>query len=99
MRRSPRGRVKIVCQRGTLELGPNLALAVLDISETGVRLRVKEALRPGQELSISLEGPCSIRPVRRIGRVVWSVPSADGTHCAGVNLDKRLDYREFLDLS
>jgi hypothetical protein len=99
MRRPPRGRVKVVCQRGALELGANLALAVLDVSETGVRLQLKEGLRPGQEVSITLEGPCSPRPVRRVGRVVWSVPSADGTHCAGVSLDKRLEYREFLDLA
>jgi len=99
LRRRPRGKIKIVCQRGSLDLGRNLALSVLDISETGVRLILREPLRTGQEVSITLEGAGSARPVKRLGKVVWSVPSTDGGHCAGINLEKRLDYRQFQELT
>jgi hypothetical protein len=99
LRRSPRGKIKIWCRRGALDLGPNLALSVLDISETGVRLILREPLRLGQEVSITLEGAGGVKPAKRLGKVVWSVPSADGSHCTGVSFEKRLDYRQFLELT
>jgi hypothetical protein len=99
LRRAPRGKIKIVCRRGSLDLGPNQALSVLDISETGIRLLLREALRPGQEVSITLEGVGGVRPVLRLGRVAWSVLAADGSYCVGVNLEKRLDYRQFVELT
>lgn len=99
LRRKPRGKIKIVCQRGSLDLGANLAQSILDISETGVRLVLREPLRCGQEVSITLEGIGGSRPVKRLGKVVWSVPSADGNHCTGINLEKRLEYRQFLELT
>lgn len=99
LRRKPRGKIKAICQKGALDLGRNLALSVLDISETGIRLVLREPLREGQEVSITLEGIGGSRPVKRLGKVVWSVPSADGNHCVGINLEKRLDYRQFLELT
>lgn len=98
-RRVPRGKIKVVCRRGCMDLGPNLALSLLDISESGVRLRLRESLPLGQEVSITLEGAGGVRPVQRLGRVVWSVAAADGSYCAGVSLDKRLEYRQFLELT
>jgi hypothetical protein len=99
-RRAPKNRLRAICQRGGLELGPNLALGVLDLSETGVRLRVKEALRAGQEVSICLESSASVRPVKRIGNVAWCAPAPEGGDCwVGVNFQKRLDYRDYLDLT
>ena len=98
-RRPAKGRLRVICRRGGLDLGPNLALAVLDLSETGVRLVVKEALEPGREVSVSLEGQSNLRPILRVGNVAWCVPSADGSHCVGVCYQKRLAYRDFLELS
>jgi len=81
-------------------LGPNLSLAVLDLSETGICLRLKEPLRLGQEVSISLEGPASVRPVRRVGTIIWFTPSPDGGECrVGLIFQKRLEYRDFLELT
>lgn len=99
LRRAPRGRIKIQCRKGGLDLGPNLALSVLDLSETGIRLMLRESLRLGQEVSITLEGVGSVLPVKRLGKIVWSVPSTDGHFCTGVSLDKRLEYRQFLELT
>ena len=98
-RRPPKGRVKITCRRGALDLGPNLALSLLDVSVTGARLIVKQTLEPGREVSIGLEGQSSIRPIPRVAVVTWCVPAADGTFCAGVHFQKRLSYRDFLELS
>src|SRR5256885_2178544 len=43
-RRAPKGSTRVTCRRGSLGLGPNLALSLLDVSETGARLLVKEPL-------------------------------------------------------
>ena len=99
LRRPPRGKVRAVCRRGALELGPDLALAVVDLSETGVRLAVREALQPGGEVTVALEGPLQSRPVKRVGRVVWSLSAADGSCQAGVVLQGRLPYSDFLALT
>jgi hypothetical protein len=71
-----------------------VALALLDLSESGARLVIREALTLGQRVYLVLEGPAGGRPVRRQGTVAWSVPAADGTHCVGVKLLRRLGTEE-----
>ncbi len=97
--RSPKGGVRATCRQGVLDLGPNLAVSLLGLSEAGARLAVGEALAAGREVSVGLAGPGHRRPVLRLGKVVWSAPSADGTHHAGVAFHDPLPYRDFLELS
>jgi hypothetical protein len=87
-------KVKVTCRKGSLDLGPNLAQALLDLCENGVRMLVKVALEEGQEISIGMEGPTHRRPVVRPGRVVWSEKSAEDTYCVGVRLEKYLSYAD-----
>lgn len=98
-RRPPRGRVRVTCRRGGLDLGPNLALSVLDLSEAGVRLVVKTPLEPGREVSVGLEGQSHSRPILRVGAVVWCLAAADGAYCIGVRFEKELPYTLVLELS
>jgi hypothetical protein len=98
-RRSPKGRIKVICQKGTVWLGMNLAVSVLDISETGVRLAVKGPLARGEEVSLTFEGMVMLRPLQRLGTVVWSLPLADGSHVIGIDLQRRLQYSEFLHMT
>jgi hypothetical protein len=98
-RRPPRSRAKVVCQKGSLWLGVNLTLSVLDMSQDGVRLAIKAALLPGQEVSLSLEGPVLQRKILRVGTVMWSLPLADGAHAVGIALQKHLEYTDFLQLT
>ena len=99
-RRLPaKGKIKVVCYKGCLDLGANHALSVLDISETGLRLLVKTALNLGQEVLITLEGPGHPRPVKRIGRVIRSLTNDDGTFLVGIRLEKTLDYRDVANLT
>ena len=97
-RRSRRGGVRsqarIECRKGALGLGPNLALAGLDISETGIRLIVKALLASGQDVEIVLSGIGARKPLKRLGRVIWSLALEDGRSCAGVSFDKPLPYAD-----
>jgi hypothetical protein len=99
-RRLPsRSLVKITCRKGSTDLGPNLAVALLDASETGVRLVLSQALDVGQEVSLTLDGPTGGRPAKCQGTVVWSVPAADGSILAGVRLHKPLRYHDLTHLT
>jgi hypothetical protein len=98
-RRPPRSRVRVTCRRGGLDLGPNLALSVADLSEAGVRLVVKEPLEPGREVSVALEGQSHPRPIVRVGNVIWCLPGADGACWVGVRFQKDLPYKFVLELS
>src|SRR5258708_40355889 len=84
LRRRARGSSKSICRKGTLGLGPNIALTLLDVSETGARLRVKEPLRVGQEVEVGLLAMGYVREFKLTGRVVWTVPDAEGGHCVGI---------------
>jgi PilZ domain len=99
LRRNAKASTKATCRKGTLDLGPNLALGVLDLSETGVRLRLRQPLDAKQEVAVTLEGANHHRPLRIVGRVAWCVATAAGEHLAGIAFDKRLPYVELFKLT
>jgi hypothetical protein len=84
--------------KGSLGLGKNLALSLLDIGETGIRLVLTTALQPGQEIEVALLGPGQCRPIKALGQVIWCVATADGTFCVGARFHKRLGYPDFQSL-
>ncbi len=98
-RRLPRGSVRVYLRLGGLDLGPDLALSLLDLSEGGAALVVKETVEIGKEVSIGLEGQSQPRPIVRVANVVWCRPAADGTHAIGVCFQKALPYRDYIDLT
>jgi c-di-GMP-binding flagellar brake protein YcgR len=99
-RRAPaKSSSKVTCRRGTLGLGPNRAVAVLDLSETGIRLVVRDGLPRGQEVEIGLEGLNHTRPLRLPAQVVWSVATADGRYCIGAQFERRLSYADLHHLA
>jgi hypothetical protein len=98
-RRPPRGKAKIACFKGTMDVGPNLSVSLLDISESGVRLIVKSALDKGQDVTMTLEGIGHSRPIKASGKVVWSLQTSDGNYCVGIQLDKYLPYQDITRLA
>jgi hypothetical protein len=97
-RRLPKRKARICCYKGALDLGTNLAVSLLDISESGVRLIIKSALDAGQEVNLTFEGIAHQRPLKSTGRIVWCVPTQDGNCCVGIKLDKYLPYQEIARL-
>lgn len=99
-RRRPRGKLKVLCYKGTHDLGENLALSVADVSESGVRLHVKIELPKGQDVLLLLEGREHTRPLKTAGRVVWCrpLPEENKFHI-GVQLTNYLHYRDLLKMT
>ena len=79
-------------------MGPNVASRMLDLSETGVRLIIKEALKKGEEVEVEIDKPGGQKSQIRKGTVEWSVPTSDNEHCVGIQFDKPLEYRFFSEL-
>jgi hypothetical protein len=77
-RRKAKQSTKVVCLKGCLGLGGNIASSVLDVSEAGACLIVKELLKPGQDVEVTFESDAVPRPVTRIDRVVWCLARQDG---------------------
>jgi hypothetical protein len=90
--------VKLRAFRSALGLGANIGVSVLDISETGARLVLKEALPVGHTFEITLE-PASCKPLKTPATVVWCVPAADGTFCVGARFQKNISYSDLTLLS
>jgi hypothetical protein len=89
----------VTCRRGALDLGPNVAVAPSDVCQSGIRLVVKQALEPGEQVSVGLEGQTHTRPTVRVGKVVWCLPTPDGAFWAGVQFEKDLPYALVLEVS
>ncbi len=97
-RQPPKGSTKFRAFRNAMGLGPNIAVSILDVSETGIRLVLKEELRQQTEFMIEFE-PVGARPIKVAARVVWTLPLADGNTCVGAAFAKNLAYADLLALA
>jgi hypothetical protein len=66
--------VDVSVRKGTLGLGPNLAVAGLEISDDGIQVRIRSELKPGDEVEVRLTGIGRSKPVPLIADVRWCRP-------------------------
>ena len=95
VRRPFKGKVKVTCYKGLLDLGRNIAVKLLDVSESGMCLTVNIALEKSQEVLILLESQRHARPIRTPGVVMWCIPSDEGNWKVGIRWNKYLSYADF----
>jgi hypothetical protein len=86
-----KGSTKVKAFRSALGLGPNIAIRALDISETGVRLVLKEELPERHEFEVILEGP-SLQPFKCHANVAWCIKAEDGSFLVGAGFQKPVPY-------
>lgn len=91
-RRPPKRSSKVLCVTGKFGFGPNVALSLLDVSETGIRLVLSTPLTPGHEVEVSLEAMGEHRASKITGEVMWCVSMSDGNHCLGIRFNKPLKW-------
>jgi hypothetical protein len=82
-RQRPKPTTEIACRPQTVIVGPDVAVAVLDISADGIRLMVNAPLAKGQRIEVNLEGIGYNRPLKLNAEVIWSLATADGNWCIG----------------
>ncbi|MGF1581737.1 MAG: PilZ domain-containing protein [Gemmataceae bacterium] len=80
-------------------LGRNIALTVLDVSETGVRLLVDRPLEPGEEVEVNLEVIVHRHAFRLRANVVWCLAvEYQGCYCKGIAIRRQLPCRTFQEM-
>jgi PilZ domain len=101
-RRSQRCRarttVKVQCRKDSHGLGANLALRVLDISDSGICLIVTQPLEAMAELEILINGYGMKDVIKRLANIRWRVDLESGQCCVGVVFQKSLAYRDWQTL-
>ena len=98
-RRAPKGSTKVHCYRGLIGCGPDVAHAVLDISETGASLLLKAPFKTGERLEVNLESIAHRRPVKKMASVIWCVPAGEDRYVVGVKFEGTLPYSDLNDLT
>jgi hypothetical protein len=92
-------RVQIVFRKGTLGLGPNIGVALADVGEDGLGIRLTTPVAKGDDASLELLRPGVSKPLRLVADVRWCRPIEDGTFLAGLRLRRRLPYLVLTDLT
>ena len=91
--------VKVTARIGALGLGPNVAIAAIDLSEDGICLAVKSEMKKGDEIEIDLLPTGVSKPIRLHGDVRRCEVGADGVLTVGVCFRRRLPYAEVTKLT
>lgn len=89
-----RGTTRLRVYRNPLGLGPNIASTLLDLSETGLRVVLKESATVGQEVEVNLESAATGLTTKTSAVVVWVIPSSDGGFVVGLRFQKTLSYSD-----
>jgi len=93
--------VDVAVRKGTLGLGPNLAIAGLEISDDGIQVRIKSELKAGDEVEVRLTGVGRSKPTPLIADVRWCRPdTADAsgrTFLLGAMFRHRLTHAQLAE--
>jgi hypothetical protein len=73
-------------------------VCILDVSETGVRLVLKDELPVRSEFHVELE-TLGLRAIKTVARVIWTRKLADGNTCVGADLTRKIAYSELAALA
>ena len=79
-------------------LGANLALAMLDLSEDGAALLLKEPLQNGEEVQLEFSRAARYWHCCIPAEAVWCILAADDNYCAGLRFSRRLAYRDVQEM-
>lgn len=99
VRRAARNSVKAECRKGAYGLGADLAVQLLDLSDSGIRLIIKQALDIRAEVEIIIGGYGMRQPLKRLGNVRWLIALEGGLFGVGIEFQKHLPYREWQTLA
>lgn len=93
-RREARRSVRVECRKGTMGLGKDFGDMILDVSEDGVRIMLKEELPLKQEVEVVMYPEGSRQAIKRLGNVVWIVKVEEKRFCAGLKFQKRMPFAD-----
>lgn len=92
--------VTVVARRGTMGLGPNLAIMAKTLSDDGMSLQVTQQMAKGDEIELLVTGIGRSKPERLIAEVRWCHAVFDEAgeeaiaYAIGARFRKRIPYAE-----
>jgi PilZ domain len=89
-RRKARNGAQVEVRRSSRGLGPNRAVALLDVCEEGIGVCLTVPFQPGEAVAVVLVVPGGTRTIKSAGEVRWCAAVGDGTYRAGVRLHRQL---------
>jgi hypothetical protein len=98
-RRPARAEARLEFRRDGLSPGPDVSIALLDVSPGGLKVAVGGLLSDGERVLVSLGPPDGSWAYQGPAVVHWCVPGAEGTALAGVRLQRPLTARQVADLA
>ncbi len=98
IRHPVRSDIRIECRKGVMGLGPNLTQSLLDVSQTGVCLVARTALKRGDEAEVLISG-CGTRQIKRTAEVAWCVTQGEKGHMTGLRFRPELSYAEMQQIT
>lgn len=90
-RQKPKSSTRAHAYGNWLGLGTNIAVSVLDVSESGVRLQVMHELAIDEEFEVNLQS-FGLKKVKALAKVIWVVKAADGSFIVGAKFNKPIGY-------
>lgn len=93
-RRPARPRAEVEFRRGATGLGPNLAHELVDVSDDGLCVHLKESVTPGDEVEVAVGRPLGGKLHKRHARVRWCRPAWGSGFLVEVVFSKRLSIVE-----
>ncbi len=81
-------------RRGQLGLGADIALSIVDISDSGMCLVVSAVLGKGDDGEVILAGVGRSKPLKMACEVRWCVPHGEKAFRAGIRFRKRIPYAD-----
>ena len=96
-RRPARAGVRVECRPAGQ--GPDVAIALLDVSARGLKVAVRGLLRRGARVRLAVGSPGDSWAYHGPAAVRWCVPGAEGTALVGLRLRRPLTVRAVAALS
>lgn len=79
-------------------LGPNIGVALVDVSQIGACIVMKAELSPGEEVELALTGPGQNRPLKVNATVARTLDKSDLGWPTGLRFRRYLTYPELQSL-
>ena len=86
-------------RRGALGLGPDLAVTLMDVSEDGVCVHLREPVAPGEDAEVMLSRPLGGKPLKRRATILWCRPAWGRGNLVEVLFARRLSHAELSTLA
>lgn len=98
-RKPPRGKVTVECRKGATGLGPNLGLALWDVSLTGTCIVTKPGVVVKDEVELVINNTGLPKPIKLLGDVVWVESIDKERQSVGVRFHKQLNFSDLSKLT